>query len=395
MYAVDAVTEQKTLLLVDDVADNIALLSLLIKGRHRIRAATHGARALEIAASEPQPDLILLDIMMPEMDGYEVCRRLKADPHTAAIPVIFLTANIDARDEEQGFQLGAVDYITKPINPAVARARIETHLALKNARQFLQDRNAFLEAEVRRRTRDVMAIRDVTILTLASMAETRDNETGSHIRRTQHYILTLARRLQTHPRFADILTGETMDLLFKSAPLHDIGKVGIPDCILLKPGKLSAEEFAIMKTHTTLGRNAIFAAEQHLGSSASFLRIARDIAYAHHEKWDGSGYPEGLAGDAIPAAARLMAVADVYDELTGRRVYRVALPHEQAVEVIRADRGRHFDPDVVDAFLVIADTFKGIAARLADDERELQRSMAQLEAALAEERIVLGSGADE
>ncbi len=378
MYAVDAVTEQKTLLLVDDVADNIALLSLLIKGRHRIRAATHGARALEIAASEPQPDLILLDIMMPEMDGYEVCRRLKADPHTAAIPVIFLTANIDARDEEQGFQLGAVDYITKPINPAVARARIETHLALKNARQFLQDRNAFLEAEVRRRTRDVMAIRDVTILTLASMAETRDNETGSHIRRTQHYILTLARRLQTHPRFADILTGETMDLLFKSAPLHDIGKVGIPDCILLKPGKLSAEEFAIMKTHTTLGRNAIFAAEQHLGSSASFLRIARDIAYAHHEKWDGSGYPEGLAGDAIPAAARLMAVADVYDALISQRVYKPALPHEQAVAAIRAGRGTHFDPDVVDAFLALVDTFQAIATRFADQPHALQ---------VAEERI--------
>jgi putative two-component system response regulator len=346
-------SERQTLLLVDDVPDNIALLSALFQDHYKIRATTHGMRALEIAASEPQPDLILLDIMMPDLDGYAVCQQLKADPRTAAIPVIFLTAKTSTEDEERGFQLGAVDYLIKPVSPTVARARIETHLALKNARQFLQDRNAFLEAEVRRRSQEMLAIQDATIIALVSLAETRESGTGSHIRRTQHYMLALAQQLQDHPRFAGFLSNETLDLLFKSAPLHDIGKVGIPDRILLKPGKLSAEEFAIMKTHTTLGR------------------------------------------DAIPIAARLMAVADVYDELTGRRIYRAALPHEQAVEMIRVDRGVHFDPDVVDAFLAIADTFKGIAARLADDERELQRSMAQLEAALAEERIVLGSGADE
>ena len=394
-HALSCDSERQTLLLVDDVPDNIALLSALFQDHYKIRATTHGMRALEIAASEPQPDLILLDIMMPDLDGYAVCQQLKADPRTAAIPVIFLTAKTNAEDEERGFQLGAVDYLIKPVSPVVARARIETHLALKNARQFLQDRNAFLEAEVHRRSQEMLAIQDATIIALVSLAETRESGTGSHIRRTQHYMLALAQQLQDHPRFAGFLNNETLDLLFKSAPLHDIGKVGIPDRILLKPGKLSAEEFAIMKTHTTLGRNAILAAEQQLGSSASFLRIARDIAYAHHEKWDGSGYPGGLAGDAIPIAARLMAVADVYDDLTGRRIYRAALPHAQAVEVIRADRGTHFDPDVVDAFLAIADTFKGIAARLADDERELQRSMAQLEAALAEERIVLGHAADE
>ncbi|MDG4582825.1 MAG: two-component system response regulator [Candidatus Competibacter sp.] len=385
-----AYPERQTILVVDDTPDNIALLSALLKDRYRIRAANHGERALTIAAGQPRPDLILLDIMMPDLDGYEVCKRLKIDPRTTDIPVIFLTARTQVEDEEHGLRLGAVDYIAKPISPPIVLARVETHLTLKRARQFLQDRNAYLEAEVWRRSREVTAIQEVTILAMASLAETRDNATGNHIRRTQHYVQILARHLRRHPRFAAALTDETIELLFKSAPLHDIGKVGIPDRILLKPGHLTPAEFEIMKTHAVLGRDAIAAAERHLDTPNSFLRFAREIAYSHQEKWDGSGYPEGLWGERIPLSARLMAVADVYDALISRRIYKPALPHEQAVATIREGRGRHFDPDIADAFLECAEEFRAIAARFADDEQVWQQTLERVETALSEETIVLG-----
>ena len=383
-------SERQTILVVDDTPDNIALLSTLLKDRYKVRAANNGERALAIAAGQPRPDLILLDIMMPGMDGYEVCERLKIDPHTADIPVIFLTAKVQVEDEEFGLRLGAVDYITKPISPPIVLARVETHLTLKRARQFLQDRNAYLEAEVWRRSREVMAIQEVTIMAMASLAETRDNATGNHIRRTQHYVRVLAQHLRHHPRFAAALNDETIELLFKSAPLHDIGKVGIPDRILLKPGRLTPDEFEIMKTHAALGRDAIAAAERYLDTPDSFLRFAREIAYSHQEKWDGSGYPEGLWGEQIPLSARLMAVADVYDALISRRIYKPALPHEQAVTMIREGRDQHFDPDIVDAFLECAEQFRTIAARFADDEQVWRHTLEQVETALSDETIVLG-----
>ena len=383
-------SERQTILVVDDTPDNIALLSTLLKDRYKVRAANNGERALAIAAGQPRPDLILLDIMMPGMDGYEVCERLKIDPHTADIPVIFLTAKVQVEDEEFGLRLGAVDYITKPISPPIVLARVETHLTLKRARQFLQDRNAYLEAEVWRRSREVMAIQEVTIMAMVSLAETRDNATGNHIRRTQHYVRALAQHLRHHPRFAAALNDETIELLFKSAPLHDIGKVGIPDRILLKPGRLTPDEFEIMKTHAALGRDAIAAAERYLDTPDSFLRFAREIAYSHQEKWDGSGYPEGLWGEQIPLSARLMAVADVYDALISRRIYKPALPHEQAVAMIREGRDQHFDPDIVDAFLECAEQFRTIAARFADDEQVWRHTLEQVEAALSDETIVLG-----
>ena len=209
-------------------------------------------------------------------------------------------------------------------------------------------------------------MQDVTILAMASLAETRDNETGNHIRRTQLYVHALAIALKTHPRFRDVLTPENIQLLYKSAPLHDIGKVGVPDSILRKPGKLTSEEFEEMKRHTFYGRDAILRAEQQLGSRASFLRFAREIALSHQEKWDGSGYPEGLVGDAIPVSARLMAVADVYDALVSKRIYKPAYSHAYALEIIEQGRGLHFDPDVVDAFLNIRNRVEEIATHYAD-----------------------------
>jgi putative two-component system response regulator len=362
-----------TILAVDDTPINLSLITGLLKSHYRVKVANSGEKALRIVHSDLPPDLVLLDVMMPDLDGIEVCRRLKADPRTRHVPVIFLTAMSKSDDERIGLEAGAVDYITKPISPPILLARVKTHLQLKAGQDFLKDKNAYLENEVIRRTREVQAIQDVTIFTMASLAETRDNETGNHIRRTQHYVKALAIKLRDHPRFAGYFTDHVIELLYKSAPLHDIGKVGIPDKILLKPGKLTPEEFEIMKTHTTLGRDAIEHAERQLGTPVEFLKLAKEIALSHQEKWDGSGYPEGLAGEAIPVSARLMAVADVYDALISRRVYKPPFTHDRAVEMIAEGRGRHFDPDVADAFLEIREEFRTIALKFADSDGDIAR----------------------
>ncbi|BBB61110.1 two-component system response regulator [Undibacterium sp. KW1] len=359
---------KQVVLIVDDTPDNISLLSGLLKDQYKIKIATNGLKALQIASSLPGPDLILLDVMMPEMDGYETCRRLKADPATADIPIIFLTAKSQVQDEEMGLRLGAVDYISKPISPPIVLARVATQLNLVRARHLLQDQNKHLESLVQDRTRKLGKMQDAIIMAMASLAETRDNETGNHIRRTQNYVAALARKLKSHARFSNELTDENIDLLYKSAPLHDIGKVGIPDNILLKPDKLTSEEFEVMKLHTVYGRETILSVEKYLGESNEFLRFAREITYSHQEKWDGSGYPENLVGDAIPLSARLMAVADVYDALISRRVYKPAFSHEEAISIMRKGRETHFDPDILDAFLQITDEFRQIANQFKESD---------------------------
>jgi putative two-component system response regulator len=405
MNAVNELTSVNSILIVDDTPENLAVLGELLRTNYRVRVAPSGTRALQVAMSDPRPDLILLDVMMPDMDGYEVLRRLRADSKTADIPVIFVTAMDSADDEEHGFDLGAVDYITKPIKPAIVLARVHAHLELKQARDWLKDQNAFLEAEVDRRMRDNQLIQDVSIRALASLAETRDTETGNHIRRTQYYVEILARHLQHHPRFAAHLKPTMLRMIVKAAPLHDIGKVGIPDHILLKPGRLSADEFEVMKTHSRIGGDAIdeamrsemtetdYAALRKPGDQAGspaasdlegvplgFLAVAKDIALCHHEKWDGSGYPMGLAGEAIPVSARIMAISDVFDALTSRRIYKPPTSLEESVEIIRQGRGRHFDPDIVDAFLTNFAEFKTISERYADTEFTLEEKMKQLRA---------------
>jgi putative two-component system response regulator len=355
-----------TVLVVDDTPDNLFLMKNLLQDHYKVKVASTGEQALRIAASEAPPDMILLDIMMPVMDGYEVCLQLKRAPPTKDIPVIFLTARSQVEDEEKGLEIGAVDYITKPFSPSIVLARVKSHLALKVMDDFLRDQNHFLELEVAKRLLEVTAVQDVTILAMASLAETRDSDTGNHLRRTQFYIKALAEKLREHPRFCAFLTTANIQAIFKSAPLHDIGKVGIPDCILLKPGPLEPQEFEIMKTHTTLGYNAILNAERALGTPVKFLSFAMDIALSHQEKWDGSGYPQGLAGDAIPVAARLMAVADVYDALISQRIYKKALSHECAVQIMREGRGTHFDADMLDAFIDSQAEFIAIAQRFAD-----------------------------
>ncbi len=356
-----------TVLVVDDTPDNQLILTELLSPLYRVQSAGSGEEALAMATSTDKPDLILLDVVMPGLTGFDVCRQLKARADTRDIPIIFLTSLDATEDETRGLVLGAVDYITKPVNPSIVRVRVANHLRLKAAADFLRDQNAYLEREVTRRTAEVAAVQEVTIHALASLAEARDNETGNHIRRTQHYVKALADHLQRHPRFVDELDESTRKLLYQSAPLHDIGKVGIPDAILLKPGKLTAEEYEVIKSHTTLGRNAIQHAEDLLGLAVPFLRFAKEMAYSHQERWNGSGYPQGLQGDAIPVSARLMAVADVYDALVSPRVYKKAMPHDEAAAYIVNKRSVEFDPDVVDAFVALQSEFQAIAGRFVDE----------------------------
>jgi len=357
---------QATILIVDDAPENLVVLSELLRPQYRVLAATSGPACLRIANAHPQPDLILLDVMMPGMDGYAVLAQLREQAVTQDIPVVFLTALAAPEDEERGLLLGAADYIPKPIKPAVVMARVRTQLQAKQARDWLQNQNATLEAEVARRMTENDLTQRVSIRALALLAETRAPETGNHILRTQGYVHQLAIALRRHPRFSAILTQRYIDTLSRSAPLHDIGKVGIPDHILLKPGALTAPEWEIMKTHARLGSDAIDRAEQDISKPLEFLSVAKEIARWHHEKWDGSGYPDGLAGDAIPISARVMAVADVFDALISARVYKLSMTYEEAREIIASGRGTHFDPDMVDAFLGSFDDFVAIARRYRD-----------------------------
>lgn len=354
---------KQRILIVDDVPANIDLLGEALSGNYEITVATSGEDAIKFALKDPFHDLILLDIMMPGIDGYEVCRRLKDSVLTREIPVIFVTAMGEIKDEAKGFQVGGVDYITKPISPSTVRARVRTHLALF-------DQNRELARKVEERTREVVHTQDVTIHSMAVLAKTRDNETGGHIMRTQHYVKALAEQIMTLEKYRNYLGQSRINLLFKSAPLHDIGKVGIADSILLKPGKLTDEEFDEMKNHTNYGHDAIVKSKLTLGreNTTSFLRMARKIAYTHHEKWNGRGYPEGLSGEDIPLSGRLMAIADVYDALISKRVYKPAFTHEKAVSIIIEERGEHFDPELVDGFLEIQEQFRKIAGKFTDTE---------------------------
>ncbi len=374
-----------TVLVVDDTRENLGVIGQLLRPFYRVRVANSGQHALQAAATEPHPDLILLDVMMPGMDGYEVLRQLRAQMSTADIPVIFVTALDGDDDEELGLSLGAVDYVTKPIKPALLLARVKAQLELKKSRDWLSHQNAFLDAEVHRRMLENELVKEVALNALALLAEKRDNETGNHLHRTQSYVALLIKRLRKHPRFAaELANPQVCQRIARASPLHDIGKVGIPDAILLKPGRLTPAEFEIMKTHAAIGAQALDEAiarvranyptitvegrgEGHGGDAPlAFLETARAIAGGHHEKWDGSGYPAGLAGEAIPLPARLMAIADVFDALMSRRHYKQAFPLDQVLGIIREGRGRHFDPDIADALLDHVDEFVAVAARYAD-----------------------------
>jgi putative two-component system response regulator len=356
-------SERASLLVVDDTPANLNLMAGLLNTEYRVRLANGGARALELAQREP-PDLVLLDVMMPDVDGYEVCRLLKRDARTRGVPVIFITAMSQIEDEARGFEVGGADFIHKPISPPILRARVKTHLQIKSWQDSLQRRNAGLEEQLSERLDQMERLRDSTLFVMVSLAEFRDEDTGNHVKRTQEYVRVLADHLRANPRddaAAAQLDAAAVELLAKSAPLHDIGKVAIPDHILLKPGPLDAEAFEVMKKHTLHGWEMLRRAAQRMGGDSAFLTYAMEIARHHHERWDGSGYPDKLAGRAIPLSARLMAVADVYDALISRRPYKQPLPHEEAVRRLVAGSGSHFDPDLIDAMLACEQRFTDIA----------------------------------
>ncbi|MBR9874528.1 MAG: response regulator [Vibrionaceae bacterium] len=358
--------KQKKILIVDDAPENIQVLMQLLKKDYKIIAATNGPKAIELAQKDPQPDLILLDIKMPDMDGYEVCEQLKGMPQTESIPIIFVSALSDEKDEYKGLSLGAEDYITKPFSPALVKTRVRNQLIVKQNKEDL-------ERMVVERTQELQLTQAVMIESLGTLAEYRDPETGGHIKRTQNYVKALAKHLQKQGKFSDILTDDYIQLLYISSPLHDVGKVGVPDHILQKPGKLTEEEYEEMKRHTIYGYNTLKRAELRLGENA-FIHIAKEIAYTHQEKWNGKGYPQGLKGEEIPLSGRLMAMADVYDALISKRVYKPPFTHEKAVEIITKGDNRtspdDFDPTILQAFIELQDEFKRIALMHADFDEE-------------------------
>jgi len=342
-------------LIVDDTPDNIHILMESLKDTYAISAATNGERALA-AAQTLAPDIILLDVMMPGIDGYEVCRRLHDDVRTRSIPVIFITALNEEQDEARGLDLGAVDFITKPFRPGLVKARVRNHIELKRHRDEL-------EVLVREQVEEIADSHIATIFAMSKLAESRDDDTGKHLERTQIYCRLLAAKLGENATYKNLIDDAYIETIFHASPLHDIGKVAVPDAVLCKPGKLTDDEFVIMKRHTIKGAETLFLVAKRYPSNA-FLNMGLDIARWHHEKWNGLGYPDGLAGEKIPLCARIMAVADVYDALTSKRCYKEPMPHEQAVGIIRKDAGSHFDPAVAGAFEQIEGDFNRIRAEL-------------------------------
>ena len=350
--------EVRILVVDDEPVTRMITESVLAAQGFIVEAAESAEMALDMLAEGFVPQVILLDVIMPGMDGYEVCRRLRDDMQTRDIPVMFITAQNEETDEAKGLSLGAQDYITKPFRSSLVRNRVANQLKYKRYRDHLNDM-------VHERTRQLALTQEATIHAMASLAEWRDTETGAHIKRTQNYVKALAVYIAQLPKYREALDTDAISWLYLSAPLHDVGKVAIADTVLHKPGPLTDEEYEAMKEHTTLGRAVLASADKFLGEN-SFLRIASDIAYCHHERWDGKGYPRGVAGKDIPLSARLMSVADVYDALRSKRVYKPAMPHETAVRIIVDGKGSQFDPDVVDAFVALQEQFRSIAEKYSD-----------------------------
>ena len=372
------ISDKADVVVVDDQPENLKLLMSFLAPHFTVHPFMRGHDHFHYLEAGHPADLILLDVVMPAPDGLEICRALRQNPELIDVPIVFLTSLDSSADEEIGLAAGAVDYITKPFSPPIVLARVAHHVRLGRALRTIQNLNDFLDLRVEERTAELvgknselMRTQEATIHALSVLVETRDSDTGHHIHRTQHYLRELALAAQEATHFTTQLNDSMIAELFRSAPLHDIGKVAIPDRVLLKPGRLDADEFDLMKTHTTHGRDAIARAEKIIGSSDSFLNHARDIAFSHHERWDGKGYPQGLNGEEIPLSARLMAIADVYDALISSRSYKLGMPHDKAVTIIREGRGTQFDPRVVDIFLEIHERFDEIARQFTDVETAL------------------------
>jgi putative two-component system response regulator len=366
------------ILIVDDEAINLSILTNMFKSSLVVRACRSGEVALQILKTGHIPDIILLDIVMPGIDGYETFRRIRDELKLGDIPVIFITALDGDLDEDKGFRLGAVDYIVKPFRPVIVEARVNAQLELKLARDWLRNQNQWLEAEVNRRMKENLIIQDATMVSLSQLAETRDDNTGNHILRTCQYVEILARRLQTDPKYAPVLFDEDIGRIIKAAPLQDIGKIGIPDAILLKNGRLNEQEYEIIKRHSMIGAKTLRSAINKVlefdkdleisenNSALLFLREAEIIAEYHHERWDGTGYPCGLKGESIPLSARMMALADVFDALTTSRPYKEAWSFNEAASYIIEQKGTQFSPETVEAFESEKNAFQDVLVTITD-----------------------------
>ncbi|MBN1697136.1 MAG: two-component system response regulator [Spirochaetales bacterium] len=340
------------ILIVDDDSANIAILTNILKSDYIINFSLSGKKALDIIGSKVNPDLILLDIVMPEMDGYDVCAKLKENKETRDIPIIFITSKTETEDETKGFEYGAVDFLTKPVNPAVVKARVKTHIELKTSRERLKNQNQILEQKVKERTKELHETRLEIIRNLGRASEYKDKETGTHVIRMSKICRVLAIALG--------LDEDKVELIMNAAPMHDVGKIGIPDSILLKPGKLDNDEWEIMKTHTVIGAKII-------GDHPSpLLQAAKLTALYHHEKWNGEGYPTNKKGKEIPEFARIVAIADVFDALTSPRPYKNTWTIDEAVSYIKEEKGKHFDPQLVDCFMHALSEIKEIKEKYAD-----------------------------
>ena len=357
----------QTILVVDDVSENRKMLSAFLSPMgYSVVEAADGKQALEKFDIEP-PDLVLLDLKMPGIDGFEVCKRLKSNPETKMVPIIVITGLADDENHLGALEYGADDFLAKPFNINFLKARLKSLLSTKQ----LYDQNMAYQESLKISNIELMekliSTQDVTIVALAKLAEFRDPETGEHLERMREYAKTIARELQKKKRYKDYITEQYIENIHKSTPLHDIGKVGIPDQILLKPGKLTPEEFEIMKRHSEIGGDSLSSAIQFSGMEQSFLDMGKDIAYHHHEKWNGKGYPRGLAGENIPLTARITALADVYDALTSKRVYKEAFSHEKSKAILVEESGTSFDPEVVEAFLATENEFIAIRKEYRDN----------------------------
>jgi putative two-component system response regulator len=357
--------EKPDILVVDDTPANLHLLASMLKKRgYKTRPVPTGLLALQAALSDP-PDLILLDVNMPEMNGYEVCQSLKADDKLKDIPIIFISALNELLDKVRAFSVGGVDYITKPFQFDEVQARVDAQLKIRRLQEELEQHNRQLGKLVQMQVKKISDTQVAMIFALAKLAESRDDDSGMHLERVQALCKKLAEGLAERPRFGRQVDASFIETLFHASPLHDIGKVGIPDKILLKPGKLTPEEFEVMKTHAARGAETLEAVQRKFPGNA-LLDMGIAIAKYHHEKWSGQGYPQGLAGEAIPLSARIMAVVDVYENLRAKRPYKAAFSHEESVDIIASSSGTHFDPELVKIFMEIKGDFRRIRDEMKD-----------------------------